>query len=66
MHNPSRKKGERLFANLKMGEHRILSGKRWVWSRRVYIVATRLEDGELLIIATNRCPKTALMDYRLR
>jgi len=28
--------------------------------------ATPFEDGELLIIATNRRPKTALMDYRLR
>jgi hypothetical protein len=62
----TRQNGERLFANLQVGEHRILSGKRWVWGRRVYIVATRLEDGELLIIATNCRPKTALMDYRLR
>lgn len=62
----SRQRGERLFANLKVGEQRILSGKRWVWGRRVYVVATRLEDGELLIIATNRRPKTALIDYRLR
>lgn len=61
-----RQKGERVFANLKEGEHRILSGKRWVWGRRVYVMATRLEDGELLILATNHCPKAALADYRLR
>ena len=59
-------KGERVFANLKVGEHRVLSGKRWVWGCPVYVVATRLEDGELLIVATNHRPKTALADYSLR
>ena len=29
------------------------------------MVATRLDDGELLIVATDRQPKTALADYRL-
>jgi hypothetical protein len=62
----TRQKGERVFANLKEGEQCILSGKRWVWGRRVYVVATRLDDGELLILATNHRPKTALADYRLR
>ena len=49
-----------------MGEHRVLSGKRWVWGCRVYVVATRLEDGELLILATDRHPQTALADDRQR
>jgi len=61
-----RPKGERVFANLAVGEQRVLSGKRWVWGRRVYVVATRLEDGELLILATGHCPQSALTDYRLR
>lgn len=61
-----RQKGECVFANLAVGERRILSGKRWVWGRRVYVVATRLEDGELLILATGHCPQSALADYRLR
>ena len=61
-----RQKGARVFAHLKVGEQRCLSGKRWVWGRRVYIVATRLEDGELLILATAHRPQTALADYRLR
>ena len=47
------------------GKQRRLSGKRWVWGRRVYIVATRLEDGELLILATAHRPQTALADYLL-
>jgi hypothetical protein len=59
-------KGERVFASLRVGEYRRLSGKRWVWGCRVYVVATRLDDGELLIVATNHRPKTALADYRLR
>ena len=59
-------KGERLFATLKGGEQRVLSGKRRVWGRRVYVVATRLENGELLIVAPDRHPQTALADYRLR
>ncbi|NJL49557.1 MAG: hypothetical protein HC929_21650 [Leptolyngbyaceae cyanobacterium SM2_5_2] len=61
-----RQRGERVLANLAVGEQRMLSGKRWVWGRRVYVVATRLEDGELLILATGHCPPTALADYRLR
>jgi hypothetical protein len=61
-----RQSGERVFANLKVGEQRRLAGKRWVWGRRVYIVATRLEDGELLILATGHQPQTALADYRCR
>lgn len=61
-----RQRGARVFANLKVGEHRALSGKRWVWGCRVYVVATRLEDGELLILATNCRPQSAVTDYRLR
>ena len=62
----TRQRGERVLANLQPGECRVLSGKRWVWGRRVYVVATRLDDGELLIIATGHHPQTALVDYRLR
>ncbi|MBE9108121.1 hypothetical protein IQ273_01620 [Nodosilinea sp. LEGE 07298] len=52
-----RQRGERVFANLKVGESRVLSGKRWVWGRRVYVVATRLDNGELLIVATGHRPQ---------
>jgi hypothetical protein len=62
----SRQSGDRVFASLRAGETRILSGQRWVWGRWVYVVATRLGDGELLILATNHAPQTALADYRLR
>lgn len=59
-------RGERMFAHLKRGEKLTLPGKRWVWGRQVYVVATRLENDELLILATNYHPQTALADYRLR
>jgi hypothetical protein len=62
----SRQPGARVFESLRVGEHRVLSGKRWVWGCRVYVVATRLDDGELLILATDRHPQTALADYRQR
>jgi len=62
----SSQRGERVFSSLKAGERRVLSGKRWVWGRRVYVMATRLDDGELLIIATDRRPNNALADYALR
>ena len=62
----SQQRGERVFESLQVGEQRGLAGKRWVWGCRVYVVATRLDDGELLIVATDRQPKTALADYRLR
>ncbi len=61
-----RQRGERVFANLAVGEQRVLSGKRWVWGRPVYVIATRLEDGELLILAPGHRPQSALADYRLR
>ena len=44
----------------------MLSGKRWVWCRRVYVAATRLADRSLLILSTNHAPQTALADDRLR
>lgn len=59
-------RGERLFASLREGEQRVMSGKRWVWGCRIYLAATRLKDGELVVIATNRHPETALGDYRQR
>ena len=36
-----------VFAHLKVGQREVLSGKRWVWGRSVYVSALRLEDGEL-------------------
>lgn len=55
-----------VFAHLKVGQKEVLSGKRWVWGRSVYVSALRLEDGELLIIISNDSPETAISDYAKR
>ena len=34
-----------VLAHLKSGETQVLSGRRWVWGRSVYIAGLRLEDG---------------------
>ena len=55
-----------VFANFKPGQTRILSGRRRVWGRLVYICALRLEDGELLIIISSDSTTTAISDYGTR
>ena len=55
-----------VFANLKPGQTRTLSGRRRVWGRLVYISALRLEDGELLIVVSSDSPQTAVCDYGKR
>ena len=55
-----------IFAHLKVGQKEVLSGKRWVWGRQVYVSAMRLEDGELLILISNDSPQTAICDYAQR
>jgi hypothetical protein len=62
----SRFRGDDIFQSLTHGQMRILSHKRWVWRRKLHVVATRLEDGELLILLTDSQPKTALADYARR
>ncbi|ACB01072.1 MULTISPECIES: IS4-like element ISSysp2 family transposase [Cyanophyceae] len=66
--------GSHLFRSLAIGETRILSGKRWVWGRQVYVMGTRLDpkrrahknEDEFLIIITTHDPQNALADYRRR
>ena len=55
-----------VFANLKPGQTRILSGRKWVWGRSVYVSALRLEDGELLIVVSPDSTTTAISDYGKR
>ncbi len=51
-----------VFAHLQPGQTQVLSGKRLVWGRKVYISALRLEDGELLIVITPDSCSTAISD----
>lgn len=55
-----------IFANLKPGQTRILSGRKWVWGRSVYVSALRLEDGELLIVVSSDSTSIAISDYGKR
>jgi hypothetical protein len=55
-----------VFAHLQPGQTEILSGRRWVWGRSVYVSALRLEDGALLIIISPDSPESAISDYAQR
>lgn len=55
-----------VFANLKPGQTQVLSGRRWVWGRLVYVSALCLDDGELLIIITPDPTSSAVSDYAQR
>ena len=55
-----------LFKNLKIGENRVLSGKRQVCEVDLYLIGTKINKGEYVIIATTDSPQTALKDYKKR
>jgi hypothetical protein len=55
-----------VFAHLQPGQSEVLSGRRWVWGRSVFVGALRLEDGELLIVISPDTPETAIRDYARR
>lgn len=55
-----------LFADLPVGQTKVLRHKRRLWGHWVYIAATRLADGELLVVATQSAPKSAIADYAKR
>ena len=51
------------FQNLQVGESMVLSQKRLIWGHSVYVSALRLEKGDLLIIAFDHAPESAISDY---
>jgi len=55
-----------LFYHLRPGEQEVLIGKRKIGKHKLYLSALRLNDGELLIVATNQCPIDAIKKYALR
>ncbi len=55
-----------VFAHLQPGQSQILSSKKLVWGRLVYVSALRLDDGELLIVITPDSCSTAISDYGKR
>lgn len=62
----TRLKGCDQFHALTPGQTKILSKKRWVLKRKLHVLASRLADGELLILVTDSRPQTALRDYARR
>jgi Transposase DDE domain len=55
-----------LFQDLQVGQHKVLRHKRLLWGHWLYIAALRLEDGDLLAIATQTTPQSAIRDYAQR
>ena len=55
-----------VFAHLQPGQTQILSNRRWLWGRKVYVSALRLDDGELLIVVSSDLTTTAISDYGKR
>jgi len=55
-----------LFYDLNAGEQRSLQGRRKVWGHLLYLAGLRLEDGDLLIVATPEEPENAIKTYGLR
>ena len=51
-----------VFADLRLGETKVLPKRRRVWGHWVYVAATRLEDHSLLIVITDQKPETAIGD----
>ncbi|WP_341661366.1 transposase [Vibrio sp.] len=52
-----------LFYYLKPGEEQTLSGAHKLWDESVYLAGARLDDGELLIIATSAPWPDSIMIY---
>ena len=55
-----------LFRDLRVGEYKILQGKRTVRGFDLYVIGLLLPDGEYLILVTDKHPETALDDYAKR
>ena len=55
-----------VFSHLQAGHSEVLSSRRWVWGRLIYLSALRLDDGELLIIISDDSPTKAISDYAQR
>jgi len=55
-----------LFRELKVGEHKILEGRRKVCGVELFVIGLLLQSGEYLIQVTDKNPDTALSDYAQR
>jgi hypothetical protein len=55
-----------VFADLQPGQTKILRHQRCLWGYWLYIAALRLDDGSLLVVATQTAPRSAITDYAKR
>ena len=55
-----------IFAHLLPGQTEVLSSRRWVWGRLVYVAGLRLDNGNLLIVVASDSPPTIITDYARR
>jgi len=54
------------FQDLQVGQSKVLTKRRRIWGRWLYVAALRLDDGELLIVVTAHAPESAISDYAKR
>lgn len=55
-----------VFSDLQPGQQKVLRHQRKLWGYWLYVAALRLNDGSLLVVATQSAPKTAIANYANR
>ena len=59
-------KVQTVFSDLQPGQQKVLRHQRKLWGYWLYVAALRLNDGSLLVVATQSAPKTAIANYAKR
>lgn len=54
------------FQDLQIGQTKVLTKRRRLWGYWLYVAALRLDDGKLLLVATDHAPESAISDYAMR
>lgn len=55
-----------VFQDLQPQQAKVLARKRRLWGHWLYLSGLRLDDGSLLVVATDHAPQSAISDYALR
>ncbi len=64
--NKKYKTAQKLFNHLDLKSHSEYGMAIWLFGAKVYLAGARSERGELMIVATNKHPKTAIASYLRR
>lgn len=59
-------KVQTVFSDLQPGQQKVLRHQRKLWGYWLYVAALRLNDGSLLVVATQSAPETAIANYANR